>query len=192
MSVDDGSGASYPRSLESYIARLAEANNIPPEKALLIFRLLARSGASRGLSDEDLEALTGYRQSEIRRILRLLYENRVISYRKGRHPKSDATRYYWSIDYESINITLVRVKKNVLSKLKMRLEFEEGNSFYVCPNDGNRYTFDEALENDFSCPRCGSILDVDYEAERIKEYLRMRITELEKEIESDENHLYSS
>lgn len=186
-----GQDLPYPKSLEMYILRLAEANNIEPEKALLIFRLLAKGGSPKGLSDEDLEALSGYRQSEIRKILRLLYENKVINYRKGRHPRSEATRYYWSIDYESINMTLVRVKKNVLSKLRMRLEYEESNSFYVCPRCSSRYTFDEAFENDFACPRCEAILDVDSESEMIKEYLRGRIKTLEREIESDERQLYS-
>ncbi|MCE4602742.1 MAG: transcription factor [Desulfurococcales archaeon] len=176
--------------LEELLYRLASNKGIDPEKTIHIFRLLLQNTGQKGLSDEDLESLTGYRQGEIRKVLRLFYEIHIASYRRGRHPETGATRYYWKIDVDTININMIRRKKAVLEKLKKRLEYEEGTAFYRCPNDGSRYTFDEAFEYDFTCPKCGSILEEDDNRPYI-EILRSTIKKLEEEIKRDEAGIYT-
>jgi len=173
------------------IYRLSFKNDVDPEKAVRIFRLIAAESRSKGLSDEDLESLTGYRQGEIRKILRMFYDLRIAGYRRGRHPETGATRYYWSIDSDSINVILVSRKKAVLQKLMQRLNYEKENSFYICPNDKTRYTFDEAFEYEFTCPKCGVMLEEDNNSKYI-EVLESRIQEIRKEIEEDERKIYST
>jgi len=173
------------------VARLAQQRNIEPMKAVHIFRLIYEQTPKGGLSDEDLENLTGYRQSEIRRILRMLHETRLAAYRRGKHPKTEATRYYWRIDPDTINITLLNIKKRVLEKLRARLEYEEATTFYVCPNEGNKYTIEEAFENDFVCPICGSPLVELDKLPRIT-VLQEVIRRLEEEIRRDESKIFRS
>lgn len=171
------------------MARLAQQKNIEPVKAVHIFRLIYEQTPKGGLSDEDLENLTGYKQSEIRRVLRMLHETRLAVYRRGKHPKTEATRYYWRIDPDTINITLLNIKKRVLDKLRARLDYEESTEFYVCPADGHKYTIEEAFENNFVCPVCGSPL-VELDKTRRIEALREAIRMLEEEIRKDESKIF--
>lgn len=179
------------KELETLIREIAEKNDLDPQKTLHVFKLISEPSSGDGYSDEDLEALTGYKQAEIRRILRVLYEARIAQYKKGIHPSHGIPRYFWKVDSNMINYVLLRRKKSVLLKLKERLEFESSNEFYRCPRDGSRYTFNEAYSNDFRCTRCGSLLEYDDNSKVINS-LREAIEKLEREIEEDERRVYGS
>lgn len=175
-------------ALYGFIRRLALKNRLDPDNAIKIFTTLLKATDGKGLSDEELSEITKMRQGEIRNILRMLYSLRMVAYRRGRHPETGATRYYWYPDFSGINMSLFWRKKQVLEKLKQRLEYEEENSFFRCPRDGLRYTFDEAFEFDFTCPKCNTML-VEEDNSMVKEYLRQRIAMLEEEIKRDEELL---
>jgi transcription initiation factor TFIIE subunit alpha len=189
--VSDASNTRKTKALYEFIRRLAFKKKLDPDNAVKIFTTILSQGDTRGLSDEELSAMTGIKQGEIRNVLRMLYELRIVGYRRGRHPETGATRYYWYPDYSGINMTLFWRKKQVLEKLKQRLEYEENNTFFRCPNDGMRFTFEEAYEYDFQCPRCNSML-VEEDNTVIKEVLRKVITRLEEEINKDEKLLHST
>ncbi len=169
--------------------RLAETHNIDPSKAVHIFHLILSETPKGGLSDDDIESVTGYRQSEIRKILRLLEDYGIAVHRRRRHPEKEVSRYFWRVDPDNINIVLLNRKKLVLQRLKERLKYEEENTFYVCPSDGTRYTLQQALENDYICPRCGSVLEEEDRSGGISK-LRSRIEALEEEIKRDERRVY--
>ena len=174
--------------LEKFVRAVASMVRLDSDHAATILRKLLSEKNGKGLSDEELEELTNIRQGEIRRILRLLYELRLASYRRGKHPETGATRYYWKLNLHTINNVLLSRKKSVLRNLELKLEYEESNQFYYCPLDGSRYTFDEAYEYDFQCPKCGSILEEDDRSE-IKEVLRLVISRLRESIARDEERL---
>lgn len=173
--------------LDRFVRLAARRARLDEEVASIIFRKLL-DNSEKGLSDEDLEMQTGIRQGEIRRILRLFYELRLASYRRGRHPETGATRYYWRINIHTLNNVFLARKKAVLNNLRLKLEYEDGNTFYYCPNDGTRFTFDEAYEYNFQCPKCGAILE-EYDQSGAKEYLAMLIKRLEASIARDEERL---
>ncbi len=178
------------RSLELFVGKLAEANNIEPGKAVHIFKLIYDATPNGGLSDDDIESLTGYKQSEIRKVLRLLESYNLAVHRRRRHPEKEVSRYFWRIDGDTINIVLLNLKKKVLARLKERLQYEESKSFFICPEDGSRYTFEEAFNNNFTCPLCGALVEED--SGRGAERLRRKIDTLEEEIRRDEKKIYSS
>ncbi|MDM7275985.1 MAG: transcription initiation factor IIE subunit alpha [Thermoprotei archaeon] len=190
--MEIGSRSEDVKSLERFIEKLAETSDVDAKKALHVFKLISDPGNKNGLSDEDLEELTGYKQGEIRRILRVFYDARLAYYRKGKHPKLDTTRYYWRIDGDTANSALLRRKKEVLNKLKLKLEYELNNTFYTCPKDNSRYTFSEAYgpEGEFRCPRCGALLQPEDNSQLV-ESLEREIKRLEEEIAEDEKKLYS-
>jgi transcription initiation factor TFIIE subunit alpha len=179
------------RDLEVFIRDLAEKNDVDPQKALHVFKVLSDPGNVEGYSDDDIEALTGYKQAEVRRILRMFYDARMIQYRKGIHLSYGVARYFWRVDSNSINYLLLKRKKEVLEKLKQRLEYERSNEIYRCPKDGSRYVFKEAYANEFRCTRCGSILDLEDNSGLVKA-LEETVEKLEREIEEDERRLYGS
>ncbi len=178
-------------SLLKFVELLAQKNRLDPEKALIIFKALLASSEDSGLSDEDISLKMGYKQSDVRRILRTFYAYKLARYRRGKHPETGATRFYWYVDINLLNTVLLWRKKMVLEKLKHRLKYEEENYFYRCPRDKTRYTFEEAYSYEFICPKCGSVLEEDDNTE-IKEILKDYIRRLEEEIAEDEKRLQSS
>jgi len=148
-----------------------------------IFRVLSKS--SKELLDEDIVKRTKIDEQEVRRVLYELHNIGLVTYKKMRNPNDNRYIYYWRIDATRINHVLLSRKKAVLEKLKERLQYEESNSFFVCPVDGVRLTYDEALENDFKCPRCGGELVME-DNSKIVEKLRKIIGELEEEIRREE------
>ena len=189
MNASDSS--STVESFLKLLAKMAARRNLDPEKTVEVTRRLLVDSNSKGLSDENLEELTGIKQNDVRKILRMLYEIKVATYRRGRHPETGSTRYYWVIDPQTVNIYLLNLKKKILDKLEKKLRYEEENTFYVCPVDGSRYSFEEAFDNNFTCPRCGSLL-VEYDNGRVIETLRRSIKRLREEIAEDERRLFSS
>jgi transcription initiation factor TFIIE subunit alpha len=71
----------------------------------------------------------------------------------------------------------MREKKKLLRNLKTRLEFEENNVFYVCPQGCVRLLFNEATETEFLCPMCGEDL-VYYDNSKFAESLKRRVDAL--------------
>ncbi len=178
-------------SLDKYVALLAHRSKLNVENTRKVLKAILESG-QRGISDEELSIKFGLSQSEIRRILRLLYNNGLAKYRRGKHPELGATRYYWFIDLGSINIVLLNRKKAVLAKLKKRLEYEKSTTFYYCPyHPERRYTLDEAFDYNFECPKCGAPLEEFDNRDRIL-VLEQTIRRLEEEIRQDEAKIRAS
>ena len=171
-----------------FVEKLAYAHGLNPQNAAAIFNAILEASTGKGLSDEDLAGMFGLSQAEIRKILRILYDNGLAKYRRGRHPQTGATRYFWYIDIQSINNIILARKKIVLARLRERLRYERENEFYYCPNHRERYTFDEAFYYQFTCPKCGAVLELYDNSERIK-ILEEYVRRLEEEIRRDEEKL---
>lgn len=140
--------------------------------------------------DTEIIERTKLNEQDVRRALYELHNLGLVAYRKTRNPEDSRYIYFWKIDTARINQVLLQRKREVLNKLKERLRYEESNTFFTCPVDGVRLTFDEAMETDFKCPRCGSDLvaeDNEYFRKRLREIIR----ELEEEISHEERLLSS-
>jgi transcription initiation factor TFIIE subunit alpha len=134
-------------------------------------------------TDEEIANNTGMRLNAVRKILYKLYDLHLASYRRTRDKQTGWFVYYWILEPERIHGLLRDKKTKVLEKLKQRLQFETGNTFYHCNNNGcPRHTFEEAMTNAFKCPNCnGQLVHVDNV--QIINLLRKQIDILEKEIE---------
>ncbi len=156
------------------IERLIDAD------ARKVFETLLEEG--KELSEYDIMDKTGLKGSVVRRALNILAEKGFVTYRKVKHPEKGRIIFYWSISYENIPAIIEARKRAALERLKALLAKEEENTYYVCPLDGSRYTFEEALEYEFSCPRCGSMLQPDEDRELRLEILRRYVSLLEADI----------
>ena len=148
-----------------------------------VFKVLMES--NKELLDTEITKLTRLGEQEVRRVLYELHNLGLVTYRKSRNPDDSRYIYHWKIDEVRINQVLLQRKKAVLKKLRERLEYEESNTFYICPVDGVRLSFEEALENDFKCPRCGSML-VYEDNDGVRRALRELVRRLEEEIRNEE------
>jgi transcription initiation factor TFIIE subunit alpha len=69
-----------------------------------------------------------------------------------------------------------------LDKLKLRLEYEVGHTFFGCKKDTDvRVTFEEAMESSFKCGKCGNQMQSLENAEEV-EILELKIQRLEAEL----------
>jgi len=136
------------------------------------------------MTDDDISKELNMKVNEIRKKLYLLAEQGFVTYRKTRDKDSGLYIYYWKVNIDQINDLLINRKRLVLEKLKMRYEQENGTTYYYCPQDNILYSFDEALENEFKCPKCGSPLNY-YDAEKTRAFLLYKINQLENEIERE-------
>ena len=153
------------------------------EKTTEVFRyLLERSGE---VLDEEIAKTLGLKLNEVRRALYALSEQGLVSYRRVRDKNTGWYIYYWSVNRGQIPQIVRQRKKVTIYKLRERLKFEEENEFYVCPQDNTRYTFDEALENEFKCYRCGTPL-AHFDNKTLVLALKRKIAQLERLLREEE------
>ncbi len=119
---------------------------------------------------------------ELRRKLYRLWEAGLVRFKRKKDKKRGWYIYYWTFIPSRVWFLYrdLRVKK--LQKLKERLEQEENNEFYLCPNGCVRLDFSQAVEFDFKCPECGALL-IPNDNSRTIAHLREEIAKLTKEIE---------
>ena len=115
---------------------------------------------NRKATDEEISRKLRISVNETRVILHKLFDGRLLRYERTRDKKIGWYTYFWEITNEPIEVVLKERKRKVIEKLEKKLEYEKSNTFYICPNnDIPRLTFDEAFNNMFKCPVCGSILE---------------------------------
>ncbi|MEM2739941.1 MAG: transcription factor [Candidatus Bathyarchaeia archaeon] len=130
---------------------------------------------------EEIGFQTGIKASDIRKALytlsNLALASTVREYSGGQY---GMYHYRWVLHKERVEGFIVQEKRKILKRLKERMEFEENNQFYACGNDEcPRYTFDEAMDLNFRCERCGAMLKP-IDNSRFKEILTKKIEEIEK------------
>ena len=84
--------------------------------------------------------------------------------------------YYWTFNPKRVRDLSQNLKKKRLESLKERIEREKAGDFFSCENKCIRLDFEQSTDFEFKCPECGSLLNQEDNAEKIKE--------LEKEIKS--------
>ncbi|MCG3219553.1 MAG: hypothetical protein KAR35_11110, partial [Candidatus Heimdallarchaeota archaeon] len=86
--------------------------------------------------------------------------------------------YLWKIHPERIDDIISTRRKEVLNKIKMRLEFEESQMFFQSNCEHyTRISFQDAMVFEFVCPECGEKFEP-FENEVIINALKLRKDEL--------------
>jgi transcription initiation factor TFIIE subunit alpha len=137
------------------------------------------------ITDDELAEICGIKLNIVRKILYILYENKLSEFRKVRDRKSGWFIYYWHENFANVK-ELIRLKQEqVLEKLNARLEYEENNVFYKCevPECAHVATFNEASDENFKCLKCGGMLNF-FENMGIKEFLQEKIAILRQNIKN--------
>ena len=140
--------------------------------------------AGKEVTETEIAEATGLKINSVRKALNMLAERGLITYRRVRAIDKNGRSsivFYWKVNPENLRSLVESRKRAVIEKLKSLLEHEESTYYYVCPLDGTRYTLDEAMEYNFTCPRCGSMLVPDEEREARIEVLRRLVRRLEEE-----------
>lgn len=131
------------------------------------------------LTDEGLARATGLKVNVVRRILYDLYERRLVNYKRTRDDGTGWYVYHWYVEPKRAAEGLEIYRKQMLDKLKERLEYERNNIFFRCANNCPKVPLSQAMELNFSCPTCGERLEY-YDNTPVVKSLEERIKSLEK------------
>ena len=118
----------------------------------------------------------------VRKTLYKLYSGKLAQFRRIRDKSTGWFIYYWWHEFDLFEEILMEKKREIESKLRERLKFEENNYFFVCKTcqDSNlKYNFDTAFELNFKCGNCSSPLEAQENQELIQ-FLKEKIVLIEK------------
>jgi len=132
-----------------------------------------------GASEFDISEGIGLAVSKIRSVLYELKAKNLIDYDRKKDKEKGWYLYYWRVLPQHFETVYLNDKKNKLEQFKDRLETEESITYYICPNFCKRLAFDEALEHNFTCPICGSLMNEENKTRKIQ-MLKRNIQEHEE------------
>jgi len=135
-------------------------------------------------TDEELSIIFGIEINDVRRALFALYELGLAEYRRKRDEDTGWIEYHWKIRYDKQREVLKRELLKAKEKLEEKIRNETENVYYMCENGCVKVTYEEAMELNFICPRCGGMLeylDSSSAVEKVKEEIK-RLEEILAEL----------
>lgn len=131
-----------------------------------------------GASEFDVSDGIGMTVSQVRSILYELKARSLIDYTRKKDKEKGWYLYYWRVVTSNFETVYTNEKKKKLELFRERLENEEKITYYICPTFCKRLPFEEALEHNFTCPICGSLMNEENKTRKI-EVLKRNIKEHE-------------
>jgi transcription factor E len=129
--------------------------------------------------------------NQTRNMLYRLSELNLVSFMRKKDKRKGWYIYYWSLKKDSAFNAVWRFKKKRLEQFKTRLTQEQKGVYYVCPNKCMRMGMDKAMEFDFRCQECGSLLGQQDNKRTVENILAM-IGDMEVELEEFENQVMTA
>lgn len=119
--------------------------------------------------------------NHVRNMLYRLQEHNLVTSVRKKDKKKGWYIYYWTFNASQAKNLLFSLKRKRLDELRGRLNSESLDSFFTCPRDATRLKVGYAVEHDFKCPECGSLLK-QLDNEEYISRIRKEIEELEQEL----------
>lgn len=141
------------------------------EVGLILFSL----GIEGEFTDDQLALELGIEINEIRKALFAMYEIDLADYVRRRDDETGWMEYYWKINYERAVDVLKRELEKTVKNLREKIATETNTIYYICPNMCVKVSYDEAMDLNFTCPKCGEMLkylDCSRAVEKIEDEVR--------------------
>lgn len=119
--------------------------------------------------------------NHVRNLLYRLQEHNLVTSVRRKDKKKGWYIYYWTFNAHQAKVLLSSLRKKKLEDLKNKLSTESLDSFFLCPKDATRLKVDYAMEHDFKCPECGSLLK-QQENDQYLAKIKKEIQDLESEL----------
>ncbi len=131
------------------------------------------------IGEESIGKLVGLKTNEARRIIQKLADESIIRFKRIK--RGDKGIHAWFLNEDQVEgILLTRLKKT-RKKLAARLRFLREQTIMICPRCGRRYTFEEAMNNDFRCINDGELLE-EYDPSDEIAFLEEKIREIDEDL----------
>ncbi len=138
--------------------------------------------SKNNISEFKLAEMLNVTVNQIRNMLYRLNEQNLVTFIRKKDKKKGWYIYYWSLNKKSVEGAILKVKNKQLEDLKSRLGKEQEGMFYVCPNGCMRLSMDTAMEHEFRCQECGTLMKEQDNQKTIANIKKM-ITDLEQELQ---------
>ncbi len=119
--------------------------------------------------------------NQVRNMLYKLYDHNLVSFIRKKDKRKGWYIYYWTLNDHNIKYALISFKRKQLNNFIHRVKKESFGTFFVCPNQCLRLPIEKAMEQDYRCDECGSLM-IQQDNKRTIENLKKRIEELKKDI----------
>ncbi len=132
------------------------------------------------ITDEKIAEDADIKLNIARKILYILNENDLTQFHRVRDKRSGWYVYYWNHNFDNLEEMLSERRDQVIDKLETRMKFEETNLFFKCNNceEGNRFTFNDAMDFNFQCPVCNAGNLIEDPNKETVDYLKKTIVKL--------------
>lgn len=153
------------------------SETVGPDVIALVKKLKNQKNVS------EFKLATSMRQeiNTIRNMLYRLYNSNLVSFIRKKDQKKGWYIYYWTFNDKEIKHLALDLKKKKIEKITERLTREKNSSFFVCKNKCLRLEFEQAVDFEYKCPECGTILEQEDNSQKIKE-LEKEVETLQKEV----------
>lgn len=121
--------------------------------------------------------------NQARNILYKLYAQDIVSFIRKKDKVKGWYIYYWTLNILKSLELLLRIKQKELHEQQNLLKSRENKRFYHCKGCNMELTEETALNHDFLCPECGTLLEASDNRDKIAETAK-RIKKIHQEIET--------
>lgn len=113
--------------------------------------------------------------NQIRNIIYKFEQYNLVTSTRKKDRKKGWYIYFFTLNKKQVGDVVLQLKKNKMGILKRQFDRESSNEFYSCPNKCMRLTIENAMEHQFMCAECGSLLqpeDKEKNVSRVKKFIK--------------------
>ncbi len=103
-----------------------------------------------------------------RNLLYKLYNANLVTYNRKKDKLKGWYIYYWTFNPDRVRFLYTDLKKKKLEKLQERLTREQEGYYFNCENNCIRLEFEKAVEFEYKCPECGTLLNEESNTKKIE------------------------
>ncbi|HLC58476.1 MAG TPA: hypothetical protein VJI68_01310 [Candidatus Nanoarchaeia archaeon] len=115
--------------------------------------------------------------NQLRNLIYKFEQYNLISSTRKKDRKKGWYIYFFTLNQRQVEDMVKKIKSDKIKKLEKQLERETNFQFYRCPNKCIRIPTENAMENNFLCVECGSLLEHE-DQEKIVSKIKRSIKDL--------------
>ncbi len=130
--------------------------------------------------------------NQVRNMLYRLNEHNLVVFTRKKDKEKGWYIYFWTFDTFNARQLIIERKQRKIAELKRMIQEENTTGIYICPNRCIRANAQQALDLEYKCTTCNSLLkeeDSRQLVEKTKAYIEKIRTELNEALASEEERL---
>ncbi|MBI1973143.1 hypothetical protein HYS50_04005 [Candidatus Woesearchaeota archaeon] len=156
------------------------------EDVLPLLRLILDK---ENVSEFKIADKLGATVNQVRNMLYRLNEHNLVSFTRKKDKQKGWYIYFWTFNTFNARALIIERKQKKIAALKKIISEENATGIFVCPNRCIRVNAEQALELEYKCPRCNSLLkeeDTRQVVEKTKQQIEKLRAELNEALASEE------